>query len=241
MRKRQKQQRRQWRIYWPVMLTGFILGLVITFGLWVWQRLNDPHTLPFHDIHVTGQFQHLNSEELRKKLQPQIHGGFFVLKLAPLKQSLLTLPWVEDVSIRRIPGTLYVNVREHQPVARWNNFYLINNHDQLFPAPRDTPAGLPILLGPENSEPLVLAQYKQMNALLKPLHLQIQKMIYDDRQNWELILSNGVGVTVGREDVLPRMQKLVRWYPQIVNDQPSPVTHIDLRYSNSIAVGRNSH
>jgi cell division protein FtsQ len=226
----------RWRGYWPVMLTGFILGWVVVSGLWVWQRLNDPQALPFHDVKVSGQFQHLNPAQLRQFLLPQIHGGFFVLKMEPLKQSLLKTPWVEEVSIRRIPGTLYVNVQEHQPVARWNDQFLINSHDQVIPAPRDTPDGLPTLYGPQDSEQLVLSYFQQMNVLLKPLNLQIQQIRYDERKNWELVLNNGVTVTIGRDDVLPRMERLARWYPRIVGDQP--ITHIDLRYPNSIALAR---
>lgn len=225
--------------YLPMMLSGLLLGLVIAGGIWVWQRLNDPHTLPFHEIRISGQFQHLNANQLRQTLQPQIHSGFFALKLAPLKQSLMTNPWVEDVAIRRIPGTLYVNVREQQPVARWNDRYLINSDDQLFLAPRDAPAGLPLLQGPEENQALILGNYKQINRLLQPLGLSVQQLQLDQRQSWELVLSNGITVTIGREDVLMRIQRLAHWYPQIVSDKVSEIVHIDLRYANNISVQFN--
>ena len=235
-RKRQRQKVKPWRAYWPVMVAGLLLGLILAAGIWIWECLNDPHTLPFREVRIYGQFQHLQAPVLRQKVKSQIHSGFFALKLEPIKQTLMTEPWVEDVAIRRIPGVLLVTVREHQPIARWNKDYLINSDDQLFPAPRDAPAQLPRLQGPEQSEAEVLANYQQINALLKPLQLQIAQITLDQRQSWQLILNNGVTVTIGQDEVLPRIQRLVHWYPKIINDKVNPVVHIDLRYSNSIAV-----
>lgn len=231
-----RSRRSTWRGYLPMLLLGLLVGLMLSAGMWLWRNLNDPHTLPFHTIRVVGQFQHLQADQLRQTVQSQIHGGFFTVSLAAIRQSLLSNPWVEDVALRRVPGTLYVMVREHRPIARWNDRYLIDTEEQLFPIPPDAPDRLPLLQSPDDQEALVLANYKQINRLLKPLQLQIQQITVDDRQSWELVLSNGVIVTIGREEVLARVQRLVHWYPQIVSDKVNPIAHIDLRYSNSIAV-----
>ena len=222
-----------------MVLTGLLLGLILAGSIWAWERINDPQTLPFREIRVSGQFRHLQANKIRQTLWPQIHAGFFALKLKPLKQSLMVNPWVQDVGIRRIPGVLWVTVREQQPVARWNDHYLINSDDQLFLTPPDAQEELPVLQGPEDSQALVLSNYKQINALFKPLDLQVQRLTLDQSRSWELLLSNGIRVTVGSDDVLPRIQRLAHWYPKIVNDKVSPVTHLDLRYSNSIAVESN--
>jgi cell division protein FtsQ len=239
-RNRSHQQRASalpWRGYFTMASAGLLLGVMIAGAIWLWQILHEPQTLPFHDVRISGgQFQHINSGQLRASLRQQIHGGFFSVQLAPLKQSVMTNPWVEDVAIRRIPGILYVTVREHQPVARWNAHHLINAHDQLFLAPADAPVNLPLLTGAETAQALILMHYKEINNLLLPLHLRVQQLSLDQRQTWELVLNNGIAVTIGHDQVLPRVQRLVHWYPQIVNDKAGEVKHLDLRYPNSIAV-----
>jgi cell division protein FtsQ len=235
-RRRQEALNSVWQNYLPTIFTGLLAGLLISAGLWIWHQLNEPQTLPFREIRINGQFQHVQAEQLRGILSKQIHKGFFALKLEPLKQSLINIPWVEDVAIRRIPGILFVTVKEHQPIAQWNAQFLIDSHDQLFAAPADSPKGLPLLQGPSESANLVLQNYKEINQLLKPLQLQLQRITLDKEQSWEVELNNGILIGIGRDDVLERMQRLIKWYPKIINDKVNEISHIDLRYSNSIAV-----
>ncbi len=235
-RARRRELNTSWRNYFPVMFTGLLAGLLIASGVWIWQRLNDPQTLPFREIRVSGQLEHLQAAQIRQKLSKQIHSGFFALKMEPLKQSLISNPWVEDVAIRRMPGILFVTVKEQQAVARWNDEYLINSHDQLFQAPGDAAKGLPLLQGPSENSAIVLQNYKEMNNLLKPLQLQLQRITLNKEQSWEIELNNGIQIDLGRDEVLERLQRFVKWYPKIVNDKVNQIEHIDLRYSNGIAV-----
>lgn len=235
-RARRREFDAHWRNYLPMMLSGLLTGLLIASIIWIWQRLNDPHTLPFREIRITGQLQHLQAAQIRQTLSQRIHNGFFALKLEPLKQSLISNPWVEDVAIRRIPGILFVAVKEHQAVAQWNDNYLINSDDQFFSAPVDAPKGLPLLQGPQENSTQVLKYYKEMNNMLKPLQLRLQRITLNKALNWEIQLNNGLQIDLGSDEVLEHMQRLVKWYPKIVNDKVDQIVHIDLRYSNGIAV-----
>lgn len=235
-RARHRELNTHWRNYLPMILTGLLTGLLIASAIWIWQRLNDPQTLPFREIRVSGQLQHLQAAQIRQILLKKIHNGFFALKLEPLKQSLITNPWVEDVAIRRIPGILFVTVKENQAVAQWNDHYLLNTEGQLFEAPADAPAGLPLLQGPPENSAIVLQYYKEMNNLLKPLQLGLQRITLNKEQSWEIELNNGLQIDLGRDEILERLQRLVKWYPKIVNDKADQIVHIDLRYSNGIAV-----
>ncbi len=219
-----------------MMAVGLMLGLILTSAFWLWQTLRNPQTLPFHQLRINGQFQHIKTQQLRRLIQPQIHNGFFTIQLEPIKQSIMANPWIENVAIRRVPGTLIVNIREQQPVARWNDHYLINDKGQFFPAPNDAPPGLPSLRGPEDNQALVLENYKQINHLLNQIHLQIKEIKLDERQSWQMMLNNDINVTIGRDDILPRIQRLIHWYPQIINDRVDEIIHIDLRYTTNIAV-----
>ena len=240
--RRRSQQTKRHRLlntrqnYLPMIVIGFISGLIIASSLWFWRVLHDPGFLPFHEIRITGQLQHINAAQLRRSIQQQIHGGFFSIQLQTVKQALMTNPWVQDVAIRRAPGVLSINVQEQRPVARWNDQYLVNVNDQIFPAPADSPKGLPQLKGPDENQVMMIANFKQITNILKPLHLQVQQIVLDQRQNWEMVLDNGIQVTIGREEIVSRVQRLAHFYQQIINDHAPEVSHIDLRYANGIAV-----
>lgn len=224
-----------------VAYVSIVLPIVLVAGLasagwWAWQRLHDSHTLPFHQVRIVGQLHHLNSDQLRQTVQQQIHGGFFSVDMPSIKKSLMNLQWVEDVALRRMPGVLIVTVHEQQPMAQWNDRYLINTKKQVFLAPDDAPSDLPILQGPDHSELQVLENYRQINSLLTSIHLQIAKLQLDLRHNWQLVLNNGIAVTIGREEILARVQRLVHNYPQLIGDRAAEVAHIDLRYQSHVAI-----
>lgn len=222
----------------PVIWTLLFLSGLIGAAGWAWQRIHDPRVLPFHEVKVQGQFHHLNAFQLRKQVQQNIHGGFFALDMLALKKNLMQLPWVEDVAVRRMPGILIVSIREQKPVAQWNDHELFNSEGQLFAAPQDAPAGLPLLRGPSGSPQTVLSYYQKINTMLKPLSLQIVMLRLTEPGSWELTLNNGLSIMIGREDALNRMQRWIRWYPRINAEKTEPIVHVDLRYQNGIAVER---
>ncbi|MBS0350360.1 MAG: cell division protein FtsQ/DivIB [Proteobacteria bacterium] len=226
-----------WKTYWPMMLAGLVMGLVIAAGLWIWKQVSDPNTLPFHEVRIQGQFNHLKLTELQQSAERSVNGGFFTLDMRGVKQKLMTFPWVEDVAVRRLPGILIIAVKEHVPVARWNDKYLFNNDAQIFEAPQDAPSDLPILEGPEDQAPIVLSSYQQIENLLKPINLKVTHLILNERGSWQMTLNDGIVVTIGREQMISRVEKLTYWYPKLIGDKSDHVANIDLRYPNSIAIG----
>lgn len=219
-----------------MMLTGLVLGLVIISGLWVWEQIHDPKTLPFREVRVQGQFQRLDAMKLRQIAEQSINGGFFALNMNIVQKNLMAVPWVEEVNVRRIPGVLIVGVHEHLPVARWNDQFLLNSRQELFSAPQDAPQNLPKLAGPEGQEAVVFSQYQKINSLFKPLQLTISALQLNERGSWELVLDNGIQVTVGRDDVIDKIQRFAHWYAKLVGDKAAAINSIDLRYQNSIAI-----
>jgi cell division protein FtsQ len=229
-------RRSTWLMYLPMILTGLLTGMLISAGIWVWRELSDPQTLPFHQVRIQGQFQHLNPVQLQRVAEMGVNGGFFTLDMEALRRTLLTIPWVEDVAIRRIPGTLIIAVKEQQPMARWNDQYLVNSDQQLFLAPKDAPVGLPLLQGPADQQQIVVTDYLQISGLFKPLNIKIAQLQLNERGSVEFTLDNGIMVTVGRDEILPRVTRLAHWYPKLIDDKAGLVQSIDLRYQNSIAI-----
>lgn len=216
-------------------LLGLVVFAVILAGIFT---LRNPKTLPFRQIKITATGIHLQISELKNIVIHHINGGFFCFNARELRSALMALPWVYDVSIRRMwSSKLEIAVVEQKPLARWNKTQLVSKIGTLFTPPIATiPKDLPELKGSEGSEKIVLARFEQFDRLLEPLHIKITALRVSDREAWFFVLNNHIQVYLGREDIDQRFEKLVRFYRQIIGNRSEHVEHIDLRYPNGLAV-----
>lgn len=227
-----------WTIQLGKSIPSFLWLVVFSLILAGIFTLRNPKTLPFHQIKITATGIHLKIPELNNIVIHHINGGFFSFNAPELRSALMALPWVYDVSIRRIwSSELEIAVAEKKPLARWNKTQLISKIGTLFTPPIATiPKDLPELQGPKGSEKIVLAQFEQFDRLLEPLHIKITALQVSDREAWFFVLNNHIQVYLGREDMDQRFEKLVRFYRQIIGNRSEQVEHIDLRYPNGLAV-----
>lgn len=218
----------------------FLLGLIIvsTFLIGILLTLRNPKTLPFRQIRIDAPGVYLKVPELKNVIIQNIRGGFFSLNTHKLQSALMVLPWVSNVSIRRMwPDKLEITIAEQQPLARWNETQLISKLGILFTPPIATiPKDLPQLQGLNNNEKVVFARFKQFNQLLKPLRIKITALRVSDRKAWFLVLNNHIQVYLGHEDIDQRFKKLVQFYQKIIGNRGDRVDHIDLRYPNGLAI-----
>lgn len=227
---------------WQDRLTAIrplmVVIMLTCIGYIIWNQLNDPRTLPFKTIKVVTTADYIQPKMLQKIIAQQVHGGFFSLNIQALRDRVEAMSWVRRVSVRRVwPSTLVVTVIEQQPVARWGVGQLINSMGQLFSPPATTfPKNMPVLEGPPSMQQQVLAQFRTFSNELKPLHLGITSMMLTPRLAWQLQLSNGIVVMLGRVDVPQRFLQLVKLYPKVVGPRASQAESIDLRYPNGLAV-----
>ena len=57
-----------------------------------------------------------------------------------------------------------------------------------------------------------------------------------DNQAWELSLSNGVVLYLGKQDIEKRLLRFCRAYPSVFAERPEQLTSVDLRYARGMAV-----
>ena len=77
---------------------------------------------------------------------------------------------------------------------------------------------------------------QKINILLEPLNLSVQQLTLSSRHSWQLILNDGIQVTVGQRDIWKRVQQLVAVFPKVIGVKAKNVVSIDLRYPNGVAV-----
>jgi cell division protein FtsQ len=114
----------------------------------------------------------------------------------------------------------------------------VNTHGELFRGQGD--ATLPVFSGPSGSEGEVTRRYLVFVELLAPLALDPGQILLSPRLAWQLRLSNGLTVQLGRDSekdrVDDRLARFVSVYPQTLAKSRHRLDYVDLRYPNGFAL-----
>ena len=194
---------------------------------------------------------------IQNAIAGNLTGNFFTINLADAQKVFEDAPWVRSASVRRIwPNAIRVSIEEQQPLALWNESQMLNTWGQVFTANQgelDDDVVLPQFDGPEGQELLVVHRYAELARWFAPLDVTVRKLSLSDRLAWQVTLSNGMTLALGRDPgadapdpqggipgALPfadRIQRFVQALPmatQKIGDRV--VTHADLRYLNGFAL-----
>lgn len=193
---------------------------------------------------------------VRATIAGRLAGNFFFIDLNEVRQLIETVPWVRKAQVRRVwPNALSVGIEEQQPLAFWNQDQMINTWGEAFTANQgELPdnAQLPQLNGPDASERLVVQRYAEIARWFGPLSLRVQEVTLSPRYAWDVTLSDGVHLALGRDpaaDVadphgragaLPfaeRIERFVQTWPALMARLENRVLNsADLRYTNGFAI-----
>ena len=230
---------------WPKIFHRILIGIILAVifsifyaGFQFWKKMSSPNTLPLHTITVVAEGSHLSPEVLSDIIHSQLKGNFLAFNSNGIKQALMALPWVDNISIRRVwPDELVISVAERKPVAIWGKAGLLDRHLKLFtPDLKSFPPNLPKLSGPKNKMRAVYKRYREINHDLIPLHLYITHLNLSERYAWKMKLSNNMIVLLGANHADARLKRFIQVYPQLIGDKGGNVTRVDLRYPSGIAV-----
>ena len=202
-----------------------------------------PGLFPLHNVRLSDTPQRVDTTGVLQVVRSEVQGNFFTVDIERLRQALEKLPWVRSVSIRReFPYRLVVRLAEHQALARWNNGThfdefrtgLVNQQGEVFVARSEQV--LPSFIGPGDTAAEIAGHYAQFTKQLSALNLQATQITLSPRHAWQLHLSNGMVVELGREDMQQRLARFVEVYPYSLAAIQSQVKVVDLRYRNGFAV-----
>ncbi|MCP4325418.1 MAG: FtsQ-type POTRA domain-containing protein [Alteromonadales bacterium] len=241
-----------------VATLSFGLGLVffmsvlislISLSWWLTQHFLGQESAPVTAIMISGEMPYSQRSDIISAIDNVDMGNFFQVDVNEVQQSVLTLPWVYSVAVRKQwPNKLKIYVVDQRPVALWNGDFLINQAGQVFQADVERINHyLPNFFGPEGSELLALENYIDINELLEYKSLAIDELVLSERFSWLLTLDDGVTLNLGREERVERIQRFMDLYPIIKaqlkvkkiaeKQQNQAVDYIDLRYDTGLAVG----
>lgn len=193
---------------------------------------------PINTVRLESRLQSVTEEEVRLLLARYTESGFLGVDVQDLRDELELNPWVSRATVRRVwPDALVISIDEKQPVARWGDASLLDVNGAVFTPPmRGTESGLPALRGPEGSESLVLARYREFSELLTDIDMELASLSVNPRGSWTAGIDGGLELKIGRDDVDERLQRFVRLYRGGLREQLADARTIDLRYSNGISV-----
>ena len=184
--------------------------------------------------------QRVSMADVAAVVRNELRGNFFTVDLQQTRRDFEQLPWVRKVDVRRhFPWQLDVTLEEHVALARWNGSQLVDTHGEVFDA--QTRQVLPALNGPAGSAADVAQRYNRFSQMLQPLGQQISQLSLSPRGAWQLWLSNGLKVELGREQMEQRLAQFVAVYPYSLGTMHNPVSYVDLRYHNGFAAYMPAH
>ena len=202
-------------------------------------HLSNPQTLPVNKIQVHGAFVNVDESMLHRAVSGVVAGGYFNVDVEQVQKVVEQLPWVSEASVRRVwPDTLSVSVVEQKPVAISMEKGLINAKGDVFnPTNKISSESLPVFDGNIKLNKLMLSTYYEMNEMLVAIGRNISYLKIDARHAIELKLDNGLKIVLGRENTIPRLERLMSIYNKVLISRINEVEVIDLRYTNGMAIG----
>lgn len=224
---------------------GLVFLLLVVLGIFTlllraitW--MGDEQQLPFSQIVVQGQLNYLTVGAVKKAVnQISPLQSFMVQDVDDIHVAILSLPWVENVAVRKQwPDTLKVHITEYFPEAIWNATQLLDAQGTVFKAdPEQVKSlGLVSLHGPKDSEQEVLKVWRELRQLLGISGLDIAVLALNERKSWRIITRNGIRIELGRESRNERLQRFISLFDEI-NLLDKEVQYADLRYDIGAAVG----
>jgi len=201
----------------------------------------------FRSIRLEGEVTRNSAATIRANAAPRLAGNYFTLDLQAARRAFESVPWVRHVVVQRVfPNRLVVRMEEHHAVAVWKgdegNDRLVNSYGEVFEANLgdvDEDA-LPEFSGrDEQSAPAMLAMYRRLLPLLKPLDVAPTRVALSGRGSWQVELDNGAELELGRgtdDEVAARTARFVRTVTQVAARQRRSWDRADLRHADGYAL-----
>ena len=225
------------RWHYRGLLTALIAAAFALFAHLGYLYISDASQFPINTVKISASFQRISRQQLETVLSNYQQYSFFSLPARRLQQALQSLDWADTVSVNRIwPDLLSIKVVEKEPVAKWNQS-LITADGRLFSAGvADEGFGLSELSGPDNQKNDVLQIYQKLSKLLSSFGLNVALLKLHDNQSWDLSLTNGIDLHLGKQDLEKRVERFCKAYQETLATKLEQLASVDLRYERGMAV-----
>lgn len=224
------------RLRYASFLTVLVICALFLVARLVYLYVADPKRFPINTVKIAASYHHITHKDLEAVLIKYLDSSFFSLPVGKLYTDLAAFDWANQVQIERIwPDTLKITLVEKIPTATWNDA-MMTEEGELFNNGGRLDSALPHLSGPANQQKEVLQVYKKMSKILSIYGLHAASLEWRDNRAWELILTNGVQLRLGKRDLETRITRFCKAYPAVFAEKSDQLTSVDLRYPRGMAV-----
>ncbi|MDC9719650.1 MAG: cell division protein FtsQ/DivIB [Gammaproteobacteria bacterium] len=226
--------------HWSWGARLLLLLVVFMAGLLIWQVMQPWLKRPLQQIILHTDIPASQRVALQAQLNLRLSDSFFGADLQDIRQSVEDHAWVNDAKVSRVwPNRLMVEAHKQIFIARWQDGGFINHEGELVLVnPSLVPGAdhLPLFTGPQGSAWFMSQLYRQMSWLVGRDDLIIDQLSMAHRGAVELLLKNGIVLVLGRKQMLPRLQRLMKVYHSHFLTQEARIERIDGRYPHGVSV-----
>jgi len=236
------------KITWSASLSGYVkraakilfLVSVLVSVHWLWQKSQS--LLLVKNVALHSQPGQVDSELLIQTLQGMKLPGLLMLDLDKVRSEVEQLEWVEQARVWiSWPDTLNFSIAEKQIVGRVGE-WLLSDRGELISIRKPSRVSSDLLTldwasAPQSTNRQRLAMFEraqQMADLFNQSAYSVANFKIDERNSWQIDLTNGWLVKLGRKDWVNRANRLLQHEHALQNKRAIEV--IDLRYSSGFAV-----
>lgn len=223
----------------PSLIMIFLLGGLVSLGaVWVSQGIVAAEHWPIKFIRLENNLQRVSREQLRGAVYPYVQTGFFSINMDEIQSAAEKLPWIDQVVIRKEwPDTVWMEVSEHVPVARWDHNRLVDTKGQLF----EIPAGyaqfdLPRLQGHDRDAEQIVGFYSEIQGSMQRNGLALSRLKRTERGSWEIWLLEGLQIVLGRDAPKEKLERFYKVWPSLQQNKDQILARVDMRYPNGMAI-----
>lgn len=193
--------------------------------------------VPVDRLDVAATFRHVELADVRERARPHLSSGWLGSDLDALASAVQNLPWVREVSARRVwPDAVRLRIVERRAVAIWRESSLLGADGQPFAEPAEAHDGLPRLAGPRGHAREVLRGYRASREVLADHGVQLTALRRNERGAWRGRLASGVELRLGRKQPQRTLAAFTEAGLPAVRERLSELAYVDLRYSSGFAV-----
>ena len=221
----------------PFVFVAFV-GLTLFIVLLIQQQVSQKVWFPITQVSVIGATKEVNASQLENDILDDLNSSFFALKLDQLADQVEMHSWVAEATLRRVwPNKIEVFIREHQPVALWNENALMSANGVVFKVATTVPyQNLVKISGKQRDSRELLFSLSDLNQLIAKY--DVYPVDYDYRKAGELkvLFNNSLEVIFSLEDKQVQFKRFAALLANGFMSNEKNVQRIDMRYSNGFSV-----
>jgi cell division protein FtsQ len=192
-------------------------------------------------VRIEGRLTAAEQAAVERAVAPVLKSGFLAIDLEDVVASVLALSWPRRVSARRDwPYGLHLLVDKETLVARWGEGRALNSAGHIIETLETVDLTLPLISCAHADGARALGVFEMLERPVRDSGLVITQLEENSLGEWQVTLTGGLDVMLGRDGIAPRLERFLAVYRHLEEERVQRIASVDARYANGVAVGWRS-